>query len=194
MQSRRGLRVPERLLIEALPAQAPGRVLTGLDTEGAVALGARALWGDAPEVAWIHLDAYVARKVKGLLPTWAQIKVAFPAVLRGTGLGSILGILPGGGAMLASFASYAVEKKIKSVPKAAAEVPSVSHDGNATVEFTEGALLIQLEVGIRTESTETDIASNLKRRLKSSGQAKIEVRNDLTCAGLFNEFKRSLSA
>jgi len=59
----------------------------------------------------------VAKKVKGLLPTWAQFKVAFPAVLRGTGLGSILGILPGGGAMLASFASYAVEKKIAKHPE-----------------------------------------------------------------------------
>ena len=59
----------------------------------------------------------VAKKVKGLLPTWAQFKQAFPAVLRGTGLGSILGILPGGGAMLASFASYAVEKKISKHPE-----------------------------------------------------------------------------
>jgi TctA family transporter len=59
----------------------------------------------------------VAKKVKGLLPTWPQFKLAFPAVLRGTGLGSILGILPGGGAMLASFASYAVEKKIAKHPE-----------------------------------------------------------------------------
>jgi TctA family transporter len=33
-------------------------------------------------------------------------------VLRGTALGSILGVLPGGGALLASFASYTVEKKV----------------------------------------------------------------------------------
>jgi TctA family transporter len=59
----------------------------------------------------------VARKVGRLLPTWLQFKLAFPAVLRGTGLGSILGILPGGGAMLASFASYAVEKKISKHPE-----------------------------------------------------------------------------
>ena len=33
-------------------------------------------------------------------------------VLRGTGLGSVLGILPGGGAMLASFAAYTLEKRL----------------------------------------------------------------------------------
>jgi 16S rRNA (guanine1207-N2)-methyltransferase len=67
VQSRRGLRTPERLLVEALPREAPGHVLTGLDTEGSVALAARALWGSGPEVVWFHLDAYVARKVEGVL-------------------------------------------------------------------------------------------------------------------------------
>src|SRR5205823_12956801 len=36
---------------------------------------------------------------------------SWPAVLRGTGLGSLLGVLPGGGATLSSFAAYALEKK-----------------------------------------------------------------------------------
>ncbi len=58
----------------------------------------------------------IARKVKGLLPSIAQLKAAFPAILRGTGLGSVLGLLPGGGAMLSSFASYSLEKKIAKDP------------------------------------------------------------------------------
>ena len=37
---------------------------------------------------------------------------AWPAVLRGTALGSILGVLPGGGALLSAFASYTMEKKL----------------------------------------------------------------------------------
>jgi putative tricarboxylic transport membrane protein len=41
---------------------------------------------------------------------------AWPAVLRGTGLGAILGILPGGGAIIASFASYGLEKRISREP------------------------------------------------------------------------------
>ncbi|MBK1616047.1 hypothetical protein CKO44_21570 [Rubrivivax gelatinosus] len=52
------------------------------------------------------------KDVKGLWPTKQDFKDAWPAVLRGTSLGSILGVLPGGGALLASFAAYTVEKKM----------------------------------------------------------------------------------
>ncbi len=51
-------------------------------------------------------------KVGNLLPSWEEIKLCTPAVIRGTILGSVLGVLPGGGALLASFAAYTVEKKI----------------------------------------------------------------------------------
>ena len=51
-------------------------------------------------------------KVGSLLPNWSETKQAAPAVARGTLLGSILGILPGGGALLAAFAAYTMEKKI----------------------------------------------------------------------------------
>jgi len=52
-------------------------------------------------------------KVQGLLPTPEDFRQMMPAVLRGTVLGSVLGVLPGGGAVLASFAAYTLEKKIK---------------------------------------------------------------------------------
>ncbi len=58
----------------------------------------------------------VASKISGLWLTREQFRKAWPAVLRGTGLGSILGVLPGGGAMLSSFASYTVEKKVAKDP------------------------------------------------------------------------------
>ncbi len=51
------------------------------------------------------------REVKGLWPTRQDFRDAVPAVLRGTTLGSLLGVLPGGGALLASFAAYTLEKK-----------------------------------------------------------------------------------
>ena len=41
---------------------------------------------------------------------------AWPAVLRGTGIGSLLGVLPGGGALISAFAAYVVEKKIAKDP------------------------------------------------------------------------------
>jgi TctA family transporter len=58
----------------------------------------------------------ITTRFKGLWITREQFKLAAPAVLRGTALGSVLGVLPGGGAMLASFASYSVEKKIAKDP------------------------------------------------------------------------------
>ena len=58
----------------------------------------------------------LAQKIKGLWPTREDFRRAWPAVLRGTGLGSVLGILPGGGVVLASFAAYTVEKKIARDP------------------------------------------------------------------------------
>jgi TctA family transporter len=52
------------------------------------------------------------KKVEGLMLTKEDFKRIIAPVLRGTFIGSALGILPGGGAMLASFASYSIEKKI----------------------------------------------------------------------------------
>jgi TctA family transporter len=60
------------------------------------------------------------KDVKGLWPTKQDFFDAAPAVLRGTALGSILGVLPGGGALLAAFAAYTLEKKSKGRP---GEVP-----------------------------------------------------------------------
>jgi putative tricarboxylic transport membrane protein len=62
-----------------------------------------------------HREVFT-KDVKGLWPTKQDFKDAWPAVIRGTALGSILGVLPGGGALLASFAAYTVEKKMKGRP------------------------------------------------------------------------------
>jgi TctA family transporter len=58
--------------------------------------------------------------VSGLMPTKEDFKNMVPAVLRGTSLGAVLGILPGGGAVMAAFAAYTLEKKTKLRP---GEVP-----------------------------------------------------------------------
>lgn len=58
-----------------------------------------------------HREVFT-KDVKGLWPTRKDFQEAWPAVLRGTSLGSILGVLPGGGALLSSFAAYTLEKKI----------------------------------------------------------------------------------
>lgn len=52
------------------------------------------------------------KKVEGLWPTKDDFKRIIAPTLRGTALGSVLGILPGGGASLAAFGAYALEKKV----------------------------------------------------------------------------------
>jgi TctA family transporter len=56
-------------------------------------------------------------KISGFWMTKKEIKAAAPAVVRGTLTGSLLGIMPGGGAILASFISYMLEKKISRNPE-----------------------------------------------------------------------------
>lgn len=58
----------------------------------------------------------VKTRFRDLWPSWTDFVEAWKPVVRGTALGSILGILPGGGAVLASFASYTLEKKIADDP------------------------------------------------------------------------------
>jgi 16S rRNA (guanine1207-N2)-methyltransferase len=68
-ESSRGLRRETALLVEALPKRPPAggrRALFGLDTEGATALAAHAIWPGA-QLSWFHFDAYVGAKVKDVL-------------------------------------------------------------------------------------------------------------------------------
>src|SRR5215470_4307950 len=64
-------------------------------------------------------------KVSGLMPTRQDLIDSSGAIARGTVLGSLLGILPGGGAVIASFAAYTFEKKVAKDP---------SRFGNGAIE------------------------------------------------------------
>lgn len=59
----------------------------------------------------------LTENVGGLWPSRDEFKQSWKPVLRGTALGSFLGLLPGGGATLSSFASYMIEKKISKTPE-----------------------------------------------------------------------------
>ncbi len=58
-----------------------------------------------------------AAKITGLMPTLRDLKDSWKPILRGTAIGSFFGILPGAGQTIASFGSYAVEKKISKTPE-----------------------------------------------------------------------------
>ncbi len=83
-----------------------------------------------------------ARPINRLIPTKAELKQAAPAVMRGTALGSFLGILPGGGAIIASVAAYSLEKKVARDPgrfgKGAIEgvaAPEAANNAGAQTSF-----------------------------------------------------------
>lgn len=56
-------------------------------------------------------------KITGLMPKMADLREAAAPVMRGTLLGSVLGVLPGGGALLSAFAAYVIEKKVSRHPE-----------------------------------------------------------------------------
>jgi putative tricarboxylic transport membrane protein len=55
-------------------------------------------------------------KVTGLMPTKKDLKDSFWPIVRGTGIGAFLGVLPGTGPAIASFSSYMLEKKVAKDP------------------------------------------------------------------------------
>jgi TctA family transporter len=59
----------------------------------------------------------VAGAVGRVWPSLTDLKQCAGSILRGTALGAILGVLPGGGALLASFAAYTLEKNVASAPR-----------------------------------------------------------------------------
>ena len=59
----------------------------------------------------------ITTKIQGLMPTRADLKRIFLPSLQGTGLGSLLGILPGGGPALGAFTAYALAKKTSKHPE-----------------------------------------------------------------------------
>lgn len=62
-------------------------------------------------------DGATVLKIGRLMPSREQFAAARGPILRGTVLGSLLGVLPGGGALLSSFASYALERRISKTPE-----------------------------------------------------------------------------
>ena len=91
-------------------------------------------------------------KVEHIYPTKHDWKMMTPAILRGTAIGSALGILPGGGAMLAAFAAYTVEKKTKlkagEVPFGRGNIRGVASPESANNAGSQTSFIPLLTLGI----------------------------------------------
>lgn len=91
-----------------------------------------------------------AAKIKNLLPTLQDWKASLGPIIRGTILGFCLGILPGAGAVISSFASYAVEKKISKHPEkfGTGLIEGVAGPESANNAASGGAFIPLLSLGI----------------------------------------------
>jgi putative tricarboxylic transport membrane protein len=108
----------------------------------------------------------VSSRIRKLLPTVEDWKASWKPMLRGTGLGFALGVIPGGGPVTASFMSYAMERRLAKEPQrfgkgaiegvagpeaannaavASSMIPllSLGLPGNAVTALLMGALIIQ---------------------------------------------------
>ena len=91
-----------------------------------------------------------ATKIKNILPNLEDWKASLGPIIRGTILGFFLGILPGAGAIISSFASYAVEKKISKHPEkfGTGVIEGVAGPESANNAATGGAFIPLLSLGI----------------------------------------------
>ena len=89
-------------------------------------------------------------KIQNLLPTRADWAASIAPILRGTVLGFFLGILPGGGAVIASFASYAMEKRLSRHPEkfGTGMIEGVAGPESANNSATAGAFVPLMTLGI----------------------------------------------
>ena len=92
----------------------------------------------------------VQTKIKGLLPNLADWKACAGPITRGSVIGFFLGILPGGGAVISSFLSYAIEKKLSRHPEDFGKgvIEGVAGPETANNAATGGAFIPLLTLGI----------------------------------------------
>ncbi|HYB21440.1 MAG TPA: tripartite tricarboxylate transporter permease [Thermodesulfobacteriota bacterium] len=89
-------------------------------------------------------------KLKGLFPNLQDWRRSIGAILRGTGIGFFLGILPGGGAVIASFTSYAIERRLSRHPDkfGSGIIEGVAAPESANNAAAQGAFIPLMTLGV----------------------------------------------
>lgn len=89
-------------------------------------------------------------KISGLFPTAKDWAASIKPILRGTFIGYFLGILPGGGSVISSFISYAIEKRISKTPERFGQgaIEGVAAPESANNSATAGSFVPLLTLGI----------------------------------------------
>ncbi len=96
-----------------------------------------------------------SNRLTSLWPSREEMRRSVPAVMRGTALGSFLGILPGGGPTLAAFSSYTLEKKLSRRPEEFGEgaVEGVAGPESANNAASQTSFIPMLTLGIPSNAT-----------------------------------------
>lgn len=92
----------------------------------------------------------VTDRIRGLWPSLSDWRASWRPIVRGSGLGFILGLVPGGGPVTASFVSYALEKRISSQPNRFGQgaIEGVAGPESANNAAVAGSLIPVLSLGI----------------------------------------------
>ena len=95
-------------------------------------------------------NSVIAEKVRGLWPTVADWRASWKPILRGSGLGFLLGIVPGGGPVTASFMSYAMERRLAREPArfGRGAIEGVAGPESANNAAVAGSMIPLLSLGI----------------------------------------------
>jgi putative tricarboxylic transport membrane protein len=95
-------------------------------------------------------NTLVTERIKKILPTWSDWKASFAPILRGSGLGFVLGIVPGGGPITASFMSYAMERRMAREPERFGKgaIEGVAGPESANNAAVAGSMIPLLSLGI----------------------------------------------
>ncbi len=100
-------------------------------------------------------QADVMSRIGRVWPAWADIRHCIPSILRGTALGTLLGVLPGGGALLAAFGAYTLEKKVARHPRTFGhgDIRGVAAPESANNAGAQTSFIPMLTLGIPSNPT-----------------------------------------
>jgi putative tricarboxylic transport membrane protein len=95
-------------------------------------------------------NTVVTDRIRGLWPTLADWRASWRPMLRGSGLGFLLGLVPGGGPVTASFMSYALEKRLSAHPERFGKgaIEGVAGPESANNAAVAGSIIPVLSLGI----------------------------------------------
>src|SRR5713226_10051422 len=124
-----------------------------------------------------------AIKVTSLWPTREEIRRSIPAVLRGTGLGAILGVLPGGGPTLGAFSAYTLEKKLSKHPEEFGKgaVEGVASPESANNAAAQTSFIPMLTLGIPSNAVVALMVGPMISRCFQLGTELMTNKRDLFC-------------